>query len=217
MRIRPRESIVVWDVRVTGRDGRSKGACRASTFEGMLMPVEDTRRTRPDFVPTLSAAGEARRTVLALCDGHRTARRHRSRGLPPSCRSARHAGTGGGLRGRGDHPLCRLRRGRMSSAVWSCRATGDCRSCRRPPAGRPTGHSSCVSRARRSARRPAGFTAGGCPIGGSGCQSPAILRVTSCGSTGSPTSGWTCHRTGSTAGRLPGRPTAPSAICCSIR
>ena len=71
MRIRPRESIVVWDVRVTGRDGRSKGACRASTFEGMLMPVEDTRRTRPDFVPTLSAAGEARRTVLALCDGHR--------------------------------------------------------------------------------------------------------------------------------------------------
>ena len=35
----------------------------------MLIPREDLERTRPDFVPRLTARGLARRTVLELCDG----------------------------------------------------------------------------------------------------------------------------------------------------
>ena len=37
----------------------------------MLLSSEELKRTRPDFVPRLSPAGQARRTTLELCDGTR--------------------------------------------------------------------------------------------------------------------------------------------------
>jgi hypothetical protein len=38
----------------------------------MLIPAEDLARTRPEFKPKLIPRGEARRTVVNLCDGVRT-------------------------------------------------------------------------------------------------------------------------------------------------
>jgi len=40
----------------------------------MLMSTEDLARTNPDSSPALTPAGIARRTVLDLCDGHRSLR-----------------------------------------------------------------------------------------------------------------------------------------------
>jgi hypothetical protein len=37
----------------------------------MLLCAEDVRKTSPDFVPRLSSWGEARRSILELCDGRR--------------------------------------------------------------------------------------------------------------------------------------------------
>ncbi|MBA2506062.1 MAG: 50S ribosomal protein L11 methyltransferase [Thermoleophilaceae bacterium] len=71
MSIVPSEVMVDWDVTVTGADGTSKAASRHSTFAGMLLSAEDLARTRPDFAPRLTPRGEARRTVLSLCDGDR--------------------------------------------------------------------------------------------------------------------------------------------------
>jgi hypothetical protein len=72
----PQESMVNWKVEIISREVRlpARGSVALfahSTFQGMLISAEDLRRTRPAFVPTLSAAGEARRSVLALCDGRR--------------------------------------------------------------------------------------------------------------------------------------------------
>ncbi|MDE3154720.1 MAG: 50S ribosomal protein L11 methyltransferase [Acidobacteriota bacterium] len=71
LRIRPVELVVAWQVTVTGPDGVVKARCRQSTFQGMLVPASDVRRTDPASVPELSAAGRARRSVLELCDGRR--------------------------------------------------------------------------------------------------------------------------------------------------
>jgi hypothetical protein len=38
----------------------------------MLIPREDILRTQPCFIPKLIPRGEARRTVVNLCDGIRT-------------------------------------------------------------------------------------------------------------------------------------------------
>jgi hypothetical protein len=50
-----------------------RGAARArfvhSTFQGMLLCEEDLAREQPGFVPKLTPRGEARRSILELCDG----------------------------------------------------------------------------------------------------------------------------------------------------
>lgn len=77
MTIIPTEAVVRWRVEVWGAsdDGLLKKAhADHSTFQGMLLCVEDLQRTQPDFVPRLSPWGEARLTVLELCDGRRTVR-----------------------------------------------------------------------------------------------------------------------------------------------
>jgi Ribosomal protein L11 methyltransferase (PrmA) len=71
MQIVTAETMVRWDVAVRDAGGKVKASSRHSTFEGMLMCKEDLARTRPDFVPKLTPRGQARLTVLSLCDGGR--------------------------------------------------------------------------------------------------------------------------------------------------
>jgi len=77
LRILPAAGVVSWTVDVRdGRAGRgpdpaSKGRFAHSTFQGMLLCKEDLERTDVQFVPRLSPWGEARRSVLELCDGRR--------------------------------------------------------------------------------------------------------------------------------------------------
>jgi precorrin-6B methylase 2 len=68
MRIRPSDLLVHWVVTV--RDGEYRSS--HSTLMGMLLTREELRRTNPHFVPSLTPRGEARKTVLALCDGAHT-------------------------------------------------------------------------------------------------------------------------------------------------
>jgi len=68
MRIRPGDLLVHWVVTV--RNGEHR--CSHSTLTGMLLTREALHRTSPHFVPSLTARGDARRTVLALCDGGHT-------------------------------------------------------------------------------------------------------------------------------------------------
>lgn len=63
-------SIIEWTVSAITIGG-DRWVERGSTFQGLLMSSEDTRRTRPDWKPLLSKLGAARRTVLELCDGGR--------------------------------------------------------------------------------------------------------------------------------------------------
>jgi len=73
MTIRPSDLLVGWTVEVyDAKSGAKKAASRHSTWKGMLADREDLERTRPDFVPTLSPRGQARRTVVELCDSTRT-------------------------------------------------------------------------------------------------------------------------------------------------
>ena len=69
VRLLAADMILAWDAaRADGSDRRSQ-----STWKGML-PVRETRlRTRDDAVPVLTPRGEARKTVLDLCDGIRRA------------------------------------------------------------------------------------------------------------------------------------------------
>ncbi len=71
MTIQPREGLVSW--RAASRAG-GPASVRHSTWKGMLLNREDLGRTRPDFKPVLNARGEARRTVVDLCDGSRSVR-----------------------------------------------------------------------------------------------------------------------------------------------
>src|SRR5262245_29246378 len=68
MRIRPSDLLVHWVVTV--RDGKYRSS--HSTLMGMLLTREALRRTNPHLVPSLTPSGEARKTVLALCDGAHT-------------------------------------------------------------------------------------------------------------------------------------------------
>jgi protein arginine N-methyltransferase 1 len=68
MRVRPADHLVRWTVDV--RDGELRIA--RSTLNGMLLPAETLNRTRPEFVPRLNRRGQARQTVLGLCDGVRS-------------------------------------------------------------------------------------------------------------------------------------------------
>lgn len=68
--------VVSWRVTVTLRDGSAERSVVSdhSTFRGMLISGEDLARTHPDSRPVLTAAGEARKTALELCDGTRPLR-----------------------------------------------------------------------------------------------------------------------------------------------
>jgi protein arginine N-methyltransferase 1 len=70
----PGEELVMWRVAVAPRNGAAKELFTHSTFKGTLLAAEELRKMRPDFVPRLSAAGEAERTILELCDGRRSVR-----------------------------------------------------------------------------------------------------------------------------------------------
>jgi hypothetical protein len=73
MSIRPADVVVSWSIDVFDGVSRSKKAAyRHSTWKGMLHNREDLERTKPDFVPVLTPRGQARRTVVDLCDGVRT-------------------------------------------------------------------------------------------------------------------------------------------------
>jgi hypothetical protein len=73
MSIRPVDVVMSWAIDVFDGESRSKkAACRHSTWKGMLHNREDLERTKPDFVPVLTPRGQARRTVVDLCDGVRT-------------------------------------------------------------------------------------------------------------------------------------------------
>lgn len=74
--IRPHDLIVAWNVEIcAGGAGAIHGARSVrfahSTFQGMLICQEDLERAQPQYVPTLTPRGEARRSILELCDGHR--------------------------------------------------------------------------------------------------------------------------------------------------
>jgi hypothetical protein len=71
MRILPSDLLYSWDVEVRGPAGAAR-RFQHSTLRGMLLAREDLARTRPSHRPVLTAAGEARLTVLRLCDGKRT-------------------------------------------------------------------------------------------------------------------------------------------------
>lgn len=73
IRILPDDVLVSWIVELFRGDA-SVPADRFShtTLRGMLIEPEKLRRTHPEYVPSLNARGEARRSVLELCDGRRT-------------------------------------------------------------------------------------------------------------------------------------------------
>jgi protein arginine N-methyltransferase 1 len=70
MEIGIHDLMVRWEATVRDASGGIKASSRHSTFEGMLVCKEDLARTRPDFVPTLTRRGQARLSVLSLCDGN---------------------------------------------------------------------------------------------------------------------------------------------------
>jgi protein arginine N-methyltransferase 1 len=73
--IMPADLVVTWNVEVRGKiqEGHEvfKGKFTHSTWKGMLLCKEDLEHTRPDFVPRLTPRGEARLSVLKLCNGER--------------------------------------------------------------------------------------------------------------------------------------------------
>ena len=80
MQIVPTELIVTWKVEVWGEAEKHQGQELAvkkagfthSTFQGMLVSREELQKTQPHFIPKLSPWGEARRSVVNLCDGQKT-------------------------------------------------------------------------------------------------------------------------------------------------
>ena len=80
MQIVPTELIVTWKVEVWGEAEKlqapeqpvKKAGFTHSTFQGMLVSKEDLQKTQPDFIPKLSPWGQARRSVVNLCDGRKT-------------------------------------------------------------------------------------------------------------------------------------------------
>ncbi len=79
MHIVPTESMVTWAVEIWNEkngDQSDKGrVCKASfkhsTFRGLLLSEEDLQHTQPSSIPQLTPWGDARLSVLALCDGRR--------------------------------------------------------------------------------------------------------------------------------------------------
>ena len=73
MVVRPADALVNWNVEVIDPASQvSKAAFRHSTWKAMLLAEEDLLRIQPGFKPKLVPRGEARRTVVNLCDGVQT-------------------------------------------------------------------------------------------------------------------------------------------------
>lgn len=73
MTILPKDGMVSWSADIReAKSGAHRKSNRHSTWKGMLLDREDLARTHPDFVPVLNDRGEARRTVVNLCDGSRS-------------------------------------------------------------------------------------------------------------------------------------------------
>ena len=73
MRILPDDVLVSWTVEwFRGDASVPADRFHHTTLRGMLLEPEKIKRTRLDYVPSLNARGEARRSVLELCDGRRT-------------------------------------------------------------------------------------------------------------------------------------------------
>jgi hypothetical protein len=69
--LRAADQVVSWSVQGPAREG-GRDRQTHSTLKGMLFGSDDLRRSRPDFVPVLTARGRGRRTILELCDGRRS-------------------------------------------------------------------------------------------------------------------------------------------------
>ena len=67
IRIRPADMLVSW--RVDAGSGAERRRSRNSTLSGMLLTREMFRLQRPESMPRLTPRGEARRSLLELCDG----------------------------------------------------------------------------------------------------------------------------------------------------
>ncbi len=81
MQIRPHDTMVTWTVEVwePGPGSPQAGDSRKarfshSMFHGMVLSKAQLEKTRPGFVPTLTAWGLASRSILDLCDGRRPLR-----------------------------------------------------------------------------------------------------------------------------------------------
>ncbi|MFZ0659049.1 MAG: 50S ribosomal protein L11 methyltransferase [Candidatus Binataceae bacterium] len=72
MSITYEQIMVAWRFEVADRKGVVRMRSNHSTLQGMLAPLDDLRKTRPEFVPALTPWGTARRTVIDLFDGIRT-------------------------------------------------------------------------------------------------------------------------------------------------
>lgn len=68
----PVRQIYGWTVSIADRDGVGRYRSSHSTFRGAIVAQEELDRSRPSFIPALSARDAARRTILDLCDGVRT-------------------------------------------------------------------------------------------------------------------------------------------------
>ena len=72
MTIVPNENLMSWTVKILNNGSSPRAQFAHSTFRGMLLCPEDLRKAKPDFVPRLTSRGEARRSVVNLCDGRRS-------------------------------------------------------------------------------------------------------------------------------------------------
>jgi len=72
MTIEPTTLLITWIVEIWGPAPVRKARFVHSAFRGLLLSREDLQRMQPQFVPRLSSWGQARRTILELCDGHRS-------------------------------------------------------------------------------------------------------------------------------------------------
>lgn len=72
MHVIPSETIVSWRVKVyAAASGREIASFAHSTWNGALVCKEDLERTQLQHAPALTPRGQARLTVLTLCDGVR--------------------------------------------------------------------------------------------------------------------------------------------------
>lgn len=70
LRIRPADMLLRWSIEVRTAAGVARET--HSTLEGMLLTREELRGQDPEIRPRLTARGQARATVLELCDGARS-------------------------------------------------------------------------------------------------------------------------------------------------
>jgi 2-polyprenyl-3-methyl-5-hydroxy-6-metoxy-1,4-benzoquinol methylase len=67
---RPSDDLISWTLEAPASGQRFNH----STWKGTLLAAADIVRGQPERIPRLSRTGQARRLVLAYCDGHRSAR-----------------------------------------------------------------------------------------------------------------------------------------------